>query len=169
MNLNKLLKHKYFKFCVALTLYLLFVIWLTNYWFLLGIPIVFDVYVSKKVNWSFWKSRKKKNSVLIEWLDALIFAVVAVSLINIFLFQNYKIPTPSMEGSLLVGDHLYVSKTAYGPGPPTLPWPSHSCPIPSWVENPTWSGLSCRTNALKDSAISAGMTLLSSTSRLRIP
>jgi signal peptidase I len=62
MNLNKLLKHKYFKFCIALILYLLFVIWLRNYWFLLGIPIVFDVYVSKKVNWSFWKSRKKKNS-----------------------------------------------------------------------------------------------------------
>jgi signal peptidase I len=121
MNLNKLLKHKYFKFCIALILYLLFVIWLKNYWFLLGIPIVFDVYVSKKVNWSFWKSRKKKNSVLIEWLDALIFAVVAVSLINIFLFQNYKIPTPSMEGSLLVGDHLYVSKTAYGPRTPNTP------------------------------------------------
>lgn len=59
--------------------------------------------------------------MLIEWLDALIFAVVAVSLINIFLFQNYKIPTPSMEGSLLVGDHLYVSKTAYGPRTPNTP------------------------------------------------
>ncbi len=79
------------------------------------------LYVSKKVNWSFWKSRKKKNNVIVEWLDALIFAVVAVSLINIFLFQNYKIPTPSMEGSLLVGDHLYVSKTAYGPRTPNTP------------------------------------------------
>ena len=83
--------------------------------------MIFDIYVSKKVNWSFWKSRKKKNSVIIEWLDALIFAVVAVSLINIFLFQNYKIPTPSMENTLLVGDHLYVSKTAYGPRTPNTP------------------------------------------------
>jgi len=121
MKFSKILKHKYFKFGVVLLIYILFVIWLKNYWFFLGIPILFDIYVSKKVNWSFWKSRKKKNNVIIEWLDALIFAVVAVSLINIFLFQNYKIPTPSMEGTLLVGDHLYVSKTAYGPRTPNTP------------------------------------------------
>lgn len=121
MNFRKLLNNKYFKFGVAVFIYILFVIWLRNFWFLLGIPVVYDIYVSKKVNWSFWKSRKKKNNVLVEWLDALIFAVVAVSLINIFLFQNYKIPTPSMEGSLLVGDHLYVSKTAYGPRTPNTP------------------------------------------------
>jgi signal peptidase I len=121
MDFRKLLKHKYFKFGLAVFIYILFVIWLKNFWFLLGIPVVYDIYVSKKVNWSFWKSRKKKNNVLVEWLDALIFAVVAVSLINIFLFQNYKIPTPSMEGSLLVGDHLYVSKTAYGPRTPNTP------------------------------------------------
>ncbi|MFH0755826.1 MAG: S26 family signal peptidase [Bacteroidota bacterium] len=121
MNLNKLLKHKYFKFGFAVTVYILFVIWLKNFWFLFGLPVLFDIYISKKVNWSFWKSRKKKNNVVVEWLDALIFAVVAVSIINIFLFQNYKIPTPSMEGSLLVGDHLYVSKTAYGPRTPNTP------------------------------------------------
>jgi len=121
MNIRNLLKNKYFKFGVAVFIYILFVIWLKNFWFLLGIPVVYDIYVSKKVNWSFWKSRKKKNNVIVEWLDALIFAVVAVSLINIFLFQNYKIPTPSMEGSLLVGDHLYVSKTAYGPRTPNTP------------------------------------------------
>ena len=112
---------QYFRFGVAVFIYILFVIWLRNYWFLFGIPIIYDLYVSKKVNWSFWKSRKKKNNVIIEWLDALIFAVVAVSLINIFIFQNYKIPTPSMEGSLLVGDHLAVSKTAYGPRTPNTP------------------------------------------------
>jgi len=121
MDIKKILKHRYFRFGVAVTLYLLFVIWLRNYWFLLGIPVIYDIYVSKKVNWTFWKSRKKKNHVLVEWLDALIFAVVAVSLINIFLFQNYKIPTPSMEGTLLVGDHLYVSKLAYGPRTPNTP------------------------------------------------
>lgn len=121
MNIRKLLKNKYFKFGVAVFIYILFVIWLKNFWFLLGIPVIYDIYVSKKVNWSFWKSRKKKNNVIVEWLDALIFAVVAVSIINIFLFQNYKIPTPSMEGSLLVGDHLYVSKTAYGPRTPNTP------------------------------------------------
>ncbi len=119
--MKKIFSNKYVKFGIAVTIYILFVIWLRNYWFFLGIPIVFDIYVSKKVNWTFWKSRTKKNNVVVEWLDALIFAVVAVSVINIFIFQNYKIPTPSMEGSLLVGDHLYVSKTAYGPRTPNTP------------------------------------------------
>lgn len=121
MDISKLLKNKYFRFGVAVVIYILFVIWLKNFWFLFGLPIIYDIYITKKVNWSFWKSRKKKNNIIIEWLDALIFAVVAVSLINIFIFQNYKIPTPSMEGSLLVGDHLAVSKTAYGPRTPNTP------------------------------------------------
>ncbi len=58
------------------------------FWWIFGLGVVFDIYITKKVNWSFWKSRKKKNSILIEWLDALIFAVIAVTIINIFLFQN---------------------------------------------------------------------------------
>lgn len=119
--MKKLFTDKYTRFGIAGGLYILFVVWLGNYWFLFGLPIVFDIYVSKKVNWTFWKKRDKKNNIIIEWLDALIFAVVAVSLINIFIFQNYKIPTPSMEGTLLVGDHLYVSKTTYGPRPPMTP------------------------------------------------
>jgi len=114
-------KNKYFRFGVAAFLYLLFVIWLGNYWFLLGLGIIFDLYVTKKVNWTFWKKREGKNSVIVEWIDALIFAVVAVTLINIYFFQNYKIPTPSMESTMLVGDHLYVSKMAYGPRVPNTP------------------------------------------------
>ena len=119
--MKKFFNKKYTRFGIAAILFLLFIIWMGNFWLLLGFPIIFDIYVSKRVNWAFWKSRKKKNNVVVEWLDALIFAVVAVSLINLFLFQNYKIPTPSMEGSLLVGDHLYVSKTAYGPRTPNTP------------------------------------------------
>lgn len=129
----------------ALLVYLLWVIWLGNYWFLIGLPIVFDIYFTKKVNWSPWKSRKKKNHVLIEWLDALIFAVIAVTIINIFLFQNYKIPTGSMEKSLQIGDHLYVSKVAYGPRIPmtplALPFMQHSLPgstKKSYLEWPKW-------------------------------
>jgi signal peptidase I len=114
-------KSKFFRFGLTAFLYLLFVIWLGNFWYLLGLGIIFDLYITKKVNWTFWKKRTGKNSALIEWLDALIFAVVAVTLINIYFFQNYKIPTPSMESTMLVGDHLYVSKMAYGPRVPNTP------------------------------------------------
>jgi len=116
-----LLRNKYFKFTFAVTIYILWVIWLKDYWLFLGIPIVYDIYVSRKINWSPWKKRNKKNSAIIEWIDAIIFAVVAVTIINIFLFQNYKIPSGSMEKTLLIGDHLYVSKVSYGPRIPNTP------------------------------------------------
>jgi signal peptidase I len=117
----KRLQNKYVRFGFSATLYILFLIWLRNLWLLPGLIIIYDLYVSKKVNWTFWKKREGKNNAVVEWIDALIFAVVAVTLINIFLFQNYKIPTPSMEGTMLVGDHLYVSKLAYGPRVPHTP------------------------------------------------
>src|SRR5665647_3013914 len=115
------LKRKYIRFAIVAFLYLLIVIWIGNFWFLLGLGIIYDIYVSEKVNWTFWKKREGKNSSFIEWLDAIIFAVIAVTLINIFFFQNYRIPTGSMEKSLLVGDHLFVSKLAYGPRMPNTP------------------------------------------------
>ncbi|TFG36141.1 MAG: S26 family signal peptidase, partial [Nitrospirales bacterium] len=77
--MKELLHNKFFKFGVAAVLYILWVIWIGNFILLLGLPIVFDIYVSKKVNWAFWKKRNGKNHAVIEWLDALIFAVIAVT------------------------------------------------------------------------------------------
>ena len=118
---NKYGRTQTFKGLFAILVYLIWVVWLNNYWFLLGLPIVVDMYLTKRVNWTPWKKRDRKNHILIEWLDALIFAVIAVTIISIFLFQNYKIPTISMENSLLAGDRLYVSKMAYGPKIPETP------------------------------------------------
>lgn len=119
--MNKIFSKQYLRFWIVAIIYLLVVIWIGNYWLLLGLGVVFDMYVTEKVNWTFWKRRNGPNNAVIEWIDALIFAVIAVTLINIFLFQNYRIPTPSMEKSLLVGDHLFVSKLAYGPRMPNTP------------------------------------------------
>jgi len=121
MNISKVPRNDLVWYAIVSVLYILWVIWLGNYWFLLGLPVIFDMYITKKVNWTFWKKREGENNKFIEWLDALIFAVIAVTLINIFLFQNYKIPTGSMEKTLLIGDHLYVSKVAYGPRIPNTP------------------------------------------------
>ncbi len=141
MDFKEILKNKYFKFGVAAGLYILWVIWVGWFVLLLGLGVIFDLYITKKVNWSFWKKRKGKNSVLVEWIDALIFAVIAVTFINIFFFQNYKIPTGSMEQTLLKGDHLFVSKLSYGPRIPQtplhFPFAQHTLPflkVKSYVE-----------------------------------
>ncbi len=67
------------------------------------------------------KDNKKKKSAAREWGETLIFALVVVPLINIFILQSYAIPTSSMEGSMLVGDKLFVSKLHYGPRIPQTP------------------------------------------------
>ncbi|WP_426492798.1 signal peptidase I [Hymenobacter sp. 102] len=64
---------------------------------------------------------KKRKSVAWEWADAILFAVVAATLIRWATFEAYTIPTPSMEHSLLVGDYLFVSKLHYGPRTPQTP------------------------------------------------
>lgn len=75
---------------------------------------------------AFWKKEeasqpKKKKSFIREWVDAAVFAIVAASIIRIFLVEAYTIPTGSMEGSLLVNDYLFVSKVSYGARTPMTP------------------------------------------------
>jgi signal peptidase I len=127
------------RFGMAALAYLLWVIWLGNYWWLLGLPVIYDIYVSKKVNWAFWKKREGPNNVIVEWLDALIYAIIAVTFINIFFFQNYKIPTGSMEKELLIGDHLFVSKLSYGPRTPntpiSFPFAHHTLPLTQYTKS----------------------------------
>ena len=99
-------------------------IWLGNYWWLLGLGIIFDYHITRKVKWVFWKKEYKegeKHNILLDWLDAIIFAVIVVTFINIFFFQAFKIPSSSMESSLMTGDHLFVSKLSYGPRVPQTP------------------------------------------------
>jgi len=67
------------------------------------------------------KVKLYKKSVAREWVDAAVFAVVAATLIRIFVFEAYVIPTPSMEKTLLVNDYLFVSKFSYGPRLPNTP------------------------------------------------
>lgn len=80
-----------------------------------------------------------------EWVDAILYALVAVYLINTFFFQNYKIPSSSLEKSLLVGDYLFVSKLSFGPRVPntplSFPLAQHTLPIintKSYIEKPQW-------------------------------
>ncbi|MDA3817800.1 MAG: S26 family signal peptidase, partial [Prolixibacteraceae bacterium] len=116
--------NKWIKFAFWGLLYLLWVIWLGNYWFLIGLAVIFDIYITKKVHWAFWKKKNPPNgkqTKTVEWIDAVIFAVIAASFIRLFFFEAYVIPTSSMEKSMMVGDYLFVSKVAYGPKLPNTP------------------------------------------------
>ena len=67
------------------------------------------------------RKSEKKKSPLREWTDAILFAVIAATIIRTFFIEAFTIPTPSMEKSLLVGDFLFVSKYSYGNRLPQTP------------------------------------------------
>ena len=101
-------------------------VYITEGEWLYFVPLfVADVLFWETINWKFWKKRekkeKKKKSEVRNWFDAILFAVIAATLLRTFLIEAYTIPTSSMEKSLLVGDFLFVSKVSYGPRVPNTP------------------------------------------------
>ena len=90
----------------------------------------------------------KKKSRIREWSEAIFFAVIAASIIRTFTIEAFQIPTSSMEGTLLRGDFLFVSKVHYGAKTPktplSLPFMHHSMPvlgIPAyldWIKLPSF-------------------------------
>ena len=147
-------------------LYVAFVIWVAwGDWKSLGwlvfLPLVTDAFTTKYINYSWWKKYKgdvqsdnvqctKGNAflyTLFSWIDAIVFALVAVYFINLYIFQNYQIPSSSLEKTLRVGDFLYVSKMAYGARVPqtplSMPLVQHTMPewlggSKSYLDNPHW-------------------------------
>ncbi len=144
-NKEKNPKKQWAKFVVVLILYLLFLFWVKSWWGLLVVPFIYDVYISKKIRWQWWKDAEGPTRFIMSWVDALVFALVAVYFINLFFFQNFVIPSSSLEKSLLTGDYLFVSKVSYGPRIPqtplTMPLTQHTLPlfnVKSYIDVPHW-------------------------------
>ncbi len=148
-----IMKNKWVKFGVVAVLYvLLAVVWTGCPWMLLGLPVIYDIYISRwfyRTVWSKHKEHKKTHKAykkVSEWVESIVFAVVVVTLIRYLVFAMYVIPSPSMEKSLLVGDYLYVSKLAYGPALPntpiSFPLVHNTMPLSktrkSYIEWPRW-------------------------------
>ncbi len=91
---------------------------------------------------------EEKKSALVEWAEAITFAVVAATLIRFLFMEAYTIPTPSMENSLLVGDFLFVSKFHYGTRTPATPlqlplthqkiWFTNAPSYVDWIQLPQY-------------------------------
>ena len=134
------------KMGVALVLYLAFLLWIKSWWGLLVVPFIFDAYITKRIPWTWWKDAESPvTRTVMSWVDAIVFALVAVYFVNIYFFQNYTIPSSSLEKSLLVGDYLFVSKMSYGPRKPmtplSMPLTQHTMPVvgcKSYIEWPQW-------------------------------
>lgn len=125
------------------TLYVVFVFWVAwGDWASLGwlvlLPLIVDAFTTKYINYSWWRKYKETKPWLytvLSWVDAIVFALVAVYFINLYIFQNYQIPSSSLEKTLRVGDFLYVSKMAYGARVPQTPlsMPLVQHTMPNWL------------------------------------
>ena len=110
------------KMLIFVALYIWFLAWVDAWWGLIVVPFIFDAYITRKIPWTWWKELENPvTRTIMSWVDAIVFALVAVYFVNIYFFQNYTIPSSSLEKSLLVGDYLFVSKMSYGPRVPQTP------------------------------------------------
>ncbi|MDR3046270.1 MAG: DUF5684 domain-containing protein, partial [Bacteroidales bacterium] len=111
----------------------------TSYFYLIPGTILFFLYLpwlgfSKREQYVTYENLPKfYKSTVREWADALLFAVAAAFLFRTFIFEFYKIPTSSMESSLMVGDYLAVDKFSFGGRVPetilAIPFVHHTLPL----------------------------------------
>ncbi len=127
-RLKAIFANKWVGFSLATILYVLwFCVWTGAWWSLIGIVVIYDVYITGYIKRFIGEPNKRLCEAsplyrsIYEWVNALVFATVVATLIHTYVFQLYVIPTSSMEKSLLVGDYLYVSKVSYGPKMPNTP------------------------------------------------
>ncbi|MGV6861140.1 MAG: signal peptidase I [Putridiphycobacter sp.] len=85
-------------------------------------PIIGNVIVYIFTLAGFSQKKKGKKSLVKEWGDAVVFALIAASVIRTYVFEPFQIPTGSMEKTQMVGDHLFVEKITYGPRVPNTPF-----------------------------------------------
>lgn len=112
---------RFIKGGIATILALLFCLWAGWGWFFLPL-LVADYYFTKYINWGWGRNHPNKAlRTLIVLVGDLLYVVVAVTFIFTFFFQNFAIPSSSLEKTLLTGDYLFVSKHKYGPRLPMTP------------------------------------------------
>lgn len=134
---------RWIRFGIVSLLFFLWVIWMGNPWLSLIWLLLLDIYITAYIPWTWWKKTKGPVKTVMGWVDAIVYALVLVYIIFAFIGQNYKIPSSSLEKSLLVGDYLWVNKTIYGPRVPQtplhFPLAQHTLPVintKSYIENP---------------------------------
>ena len=110
------------RFAVVALLFTAWAFWLGNLWVLLLLPLLFDIYITGFIPFTWWK-RSKSAAVrtVMSWVDAIVYALILVYFIFSFVGQNYAIPSSSLEKTLLIGDYLWVNKMVYGPRVPMTP------------------------------------------------
>lgn len=137
---------RWLRFGMVSLVFFVWVAWLGNWWVALWWLLLFDIYITGYIPFTWWKkSKSAATRTVMSWVDAIVYAIVLVYFVFAFIGQNYQIPSSSLEKTLLTGDYLWVNKTAYGPRVPMTPihFPLVQNTLPivntkSYLEQPQW-------------------------------
>ena len=106
-----------FALIVGVLIYMLMFRWNSD-------AVVLWIVVAVVFGYALWNEIKEETRVylwLYSWVNAIIFATVVATLIQLYWFQMFVIPTGSMESTLMAGDYIVVDKVSYGPRVPMTP------------------------------------------------
>lgn len=82
------------RFGIVALIYTLWVAWMGNWWLILGLALLFDIYITGYIPFTWWKKSKNKNvRSVMSWVDAIVYALILVYFVFAFLGQNYQIPS----------------------------------------------------------------------------
>lgn len=113
---------RWVRFGIVAALWVGFTIWMQTWWLILVLFLLFDIYITGYIPFTWWKKSKNKTvRTVMAWVDALVYALILVYFVFNFIGQNYTIPSSSLEKTLLTGDYLFVNKLTYGPRVPMTP------------------------------------------------
>jgi signal peptidase I len=121
---KSVINNPFFKLLFASAIYTAWVLWMGYYLLLFGLIIIADLYLTRFINWRFWRKRLPKgmqNKISTELFDSVLIALFVAVFLRVYLIEAYSIPTSSMERTLMVGDYIMVSKLSYGPRLPMTP------------------------------------------------
>lgn len=115
-------KIRWIRFGLVSLIFFAWVAWMGNWWLALLWFLLFDIYITGYIPFTWWKkSNNKAVRSVMSWVDAIVYALILVYFIFAFVGQNYQIPSSSLEKTLLTGDYLWVNKMVYGPRVPMTP------------------------------------------------
>lgn len=113
---------RWVRFGIVSVIFFLWVLWLGNAWVAPWWLLLFDIYITGYIPFTWWKRTKNKTvRAVMSWVDAIVYALILVYFIFAYVGQNYQIPSASLEKTLLTGDYLWVNKVLYGPRVPMTP------------------------------------------------
>ena len=113
---------RYVGFFLTGMLWSFLVVWIGMIFLLPLNLVIYDIFLTRRVDWTLRKyGLPRYLQSGIEWVTVLVVAILCSFTIKVLFLETYKIPTPSMEETLLAGDYIFVSKLAYGPRLPETP------------------------------------------------